>query len=200
MRKIRPRSGWGLKRLLVTDHGLNHCIRGSVIMAKMIILVTLYHDFYCQWIEEENWLYFWHHLSKSSRIYIQNSTWQLLSIDHLLFIWPLFIKETKFAVLDNGLLISSPASVPIWVYMLWVLVFCCAYYYFFSFNRFLILQSDMQDWLLQCTHIARLTGYMCPDMAHLQRRHMEKVHPFGTVNQFILSWTLQYFCLCKLPQ
>lgn len=37
----------------------------------------------------------------------------------------------------------------------------------------------MQDWLLKCTHIARLTGYMCPDMADLQRRHMEKVHPFG---------------------
>lgn len=39
----------------------------------------------------------------------------------------------------------------------------------------------MQDWLLQCTHIAHLSDSMCPDMTDLQRRHMEKVNPIGTL-------------------
>lgn len=65
------------------------------------------------------------------------------------------------------------------------LVVCCAFFLLCFLIRFLILRSYMQDWLLQCTHIAQLTDSTCPYMAGLLRRHMKKV------DQFILFRTIE---------
>lgn len=107
----------------------------------------------------------------------------------IIYIWQFLLKETKIAVSDYRLLIWQPCQCA--HLSLHALGFSALLCFFCSvFIRFLILQSYMQDWLLQCTHIAHLTACMCPDMADLQRRHKEKVNPFGTVNQFIHLRTL----------
>lgn len=99
-----------------------------------------------------------------------------------------FLKETKTAVFDDRILIFQPCQCAhLSLHALGfsaLLCFLCS-----VLIRFLILQSFMQDWLLQCTHIARLTDCMCPDVADLQEDTWKKLI-FGTVNQFITLRTL----------
>lgn len=138
---------------------------------------------------KKNLLYFWHLVSISSSFTkkILNEK-ACFSIDDLPFIWQVLIEEAKIAAYDHRLLIFQLCRcVHLSLHSLDFSALLCFFFFLsYVFIRFLILQSSVQDWLLQCTHIAHLIDCMCPHMADPHRRRTEKVNPNGTVNPFEL--------------
>lgn len=94
----------------------------------------------------------------------------------------------------------------LWVFsglLCYIYIFCSLLVFvsvFFFLIRFLILQSYLQDWLLQCTHIAHLTACICPDMADLQKKtHGESNSFLGQLDSFTLKiFNYHYYFLVLL--